>query len=75
MQVIFVIIEYKMSHFFAVIPIFSVFGKFFAWELFVVIEHLWYYALNHKIYSPGGRHEIAFLSTFSHNGPQPILRK
>ena len=24
-----------------------------------------------KIYSPGGCHEITFLSTFSHNGPRP----
>ena len=24
-----------------------------------------------KIYSPGGCHEIAFQSTFSHNGPLP----
>ena len=24
-----------------------------------------------KIYSPGSCHEIAFLSTFSHNGPRP----
>ena len=24
-----------------------------------------------KIYSPGGCHEIAFPSTFSHNGPRP----
>ena len=54
MQVIFVVIEYKISHFFAVIPIFSVFGKFFAWELFVAIEHLWYYALNHRKSIPQG---------------------
>jgi hypothetical protein len=25
-----------------------------------------------KIYSPGGCHKIVFLSTFLHNGPQPI---
>ena len=39
-------------------------GKFFAWELFVVIEHLWYYAIeSQRIYSPGGCHEIAFLNS------------
>ena len=30
------------------------FGKFFAWELFVVIEHLWYCALNHRKFIPQG---------------------
>ena len=30
------------------------FGKFFAGELFVVIEHLWYYALNHRKSIPQG---------------------
>ena len=60
MLVIFVVIKYKISHFFAVIednhrsPIFSVFGTFFAWELFVVIEHLWYCALNHRKSIPQG---------------------
>jgi hypothetical protein len=65
MQVIFVLIEYNILHFLAVIqfkrekslitdPIFSVFGKFFAWELFVVIEHLRYYALNHGKSIPQG---------------------
>ena len=28
-----------------------------------------------KIYSPGGCHEIAFPSTFSHNGPRPTCEK
>jgi hypothetical protein len=64
MQVIFVVIEYKISHFLDVkynliednhwSPIFSVFGMFFAWELFVVIEHLWYYELNRRKSIPQG---------------------
>jgi hypothetical protein len=28
--------------------------QFSAWELFVVIEHLWYYALNHRKSIPQG---------------------
>jgi hypothetical protein len=36
------------------VVIFSVFGKFFASQLFVVIEHLWYYALNHRKSIPQG---------------------
>jgi hypothetical protein len=52
-DIIFVVIEYNILHFHAVIqsnlqdnhwsPIFSVLGKFFAWELFVVINHLLFY--------------------------------
>jgi hypothetical protein len=45
MQVIFVVIEYKISHFLALIQftISPVFRKFFAGELFVVIEYYYYY--------------------------------
>jgi hypothetical protein len=31
-----------------------VFGKFFACELFVVVEYPWYYALNHRKSIPQG---------------------
>ena len=49
MQVVFVIVEFKISNFFAVTqfiednqksPVFSVSGKFFAWELFLVAIYL-----------------------------------
>ena len=53
MQVVFVIVEFKISNFFAVIednnksPVFSVSGKFFAWEQQVTI-YLYTFQINHK---------------------------
>jgi hypothetical protein len=54
MLVIFVVIEYNLIEDNLWSPIFSVFGKFFAWKLFVEIEHLWYCALNHRKSIPHG---------------------
>ena len=58
MQVVFVIVELKISNSFAVMqfnrrynhksPVFSVYGKFFAWELFVVAIYLYVFQTNPK---------------------------
>ena len=48
-QVVFVIVEFKISNFFAVVQNgFLVSGKFFAWELFLVAIYLYVFQINHK---------------------------
>jgi hypothetical protein len=42
-----------------------VLGRFFAWELFVVIKHLWFYELNHrKSISQEGATKLLFQALF-----------
>ena len=57
MQVVFVIAEFKISNFLLSYnliedtqksPVFSVSGKFFAWELFLVAIYLYVFQINHK---------------------------
>ena len=58
MQVVFVIVEFKISNFFLLqynliednhkSPSFSVSGKFFAWELFLVAMYLYVFQINYK---------------------------
>ena len=58
MQVVFVIVEFKNFESFCCnriliednhkSPVFSVSGKFFAWELFLVAMYLYIFQINHK---------------------------
>ena len=50
MQVVFVLVEFKISNFFPnhKSPVFSVSGKFFAWKLFVVAIYLYVFQINPK---------------------------
>jgi hypothetical protein len=79
MQLIFVVIEYKISHFFGVIQFnkgeslityfLGIHGQVFCLGTFFVNWASMVLCNEpQKIYSPGGCHEIAFLGIFSHNG-------
>ena len=57
MQVVFITVEFKISNFLLQYnliednhksPVFSVSGRFFAWELFLVAMYLYVFQINHK---------------------------